>query len=82
MGSIPTYPPSIIFVGIYNPENDMKADQRDLRDISKSLKDDGMRCNCDLDTWEPERTTGHSHLCRIHNRAMTMKYKPYDLVSG
>jgi hypothetical protein len=21
-----------------------------------------MRCNCDLDNWEPERRTGHSHV--------------------
>jgi hypothetical protein len=28
-----------------------------------------MRCNCDLDNWEPERDTGHSHVCRIHQRA-------------
>ena len=25
-----------------------------------------MQCNCDLDSWEPERTTGHSLVCRIH----------------
>lgn len=28
-----------------------------------------MRCNCDLDRWEPERSTGHSHVCRIHKAA-------------
>ena len=26
----------------------------------------GMQCNCDLDNWEPERSTGHSWVCRIH----------------
>ena len=28
-----------------------------------------MQCNCDLDKWEPERSTGHSWVCRIHKRA-------------
>ena len=28
-----------------------------------------MQCNCDLDAWQPERSTGHSHVCRIHNAA-------------
>jgi len=29
-----------------------------------------MRCNCDLDNWEPERSTGHSWVCRIHKAAV------------
>lgn len=29
-----------------------------------------MQCNCDLDNWEPERSTGHSHVCRIHKAAI------------
>jgi len=29
-----------------------------------------MRRNCDLDNWEPERSTGHSWVCRIHKAAM------------
>lgn len=29
-----------------------------------------MQCNCDLDNWEPSRTTGHSHVCRIHKIAV------------
>jgi hypothetical protein len=29
----------------------------------------GMRCNCDLDNWEPTRETGHSPVCRIHKTA-------------
>ena len=28
-----------------------------------------MRCNCDLDNWEPERSTLHSCDCRIHKTA-------------
>lgn len=23
------------------------------------------RCNCDLDNWEPQLDSGHSHVCRI-----------------
>lgn len=57
----------------------MKADTRDLREIAKELKENGMGCNCDLDKWEPERTTGHSHVCRIHRRAMAMKYSPGEI---
>lgn len=29
-----------------------------------------MQCNCDLDSWEPEDSTGHSWVCRIHKAAM------------
>ena len=29
-----------------------------------------MRCNCDLDNWQPEPVTGHSWVCRIHKAAM------------
>ena len=28
-----------------------------------------MRCNCDLDNWQPEHSTGHSLVCRIHKAA-------------
>lgn len=57
----------------------MKGDKRDLRVIAKELKDNGMQCNCDLDNWQPESTTGHSCVCRIHNRAFKMKYQPHDI---
>lgn len=30
----------------------------------------GMRCNCDLDNWEPTKSTGHSEVCRIHRAAI------------
>ena len=29
-----------------------------------------LKCNCNLDNWEPEQSTGHSHVCRIHRAAM------------
>ena len=29
-----------------------------------------LRCNCDLDNWEPEPSTGHSWVCRIHKAAI------------
>ena len=28
-----------------------------------------MQCNCDLDNWQPEKSTGHSWVCRIHKEA-------------
>lgn len=56
----------------------MKADTRLLREIAIELEEI-MRCNCDLDNWQPEKSTGHSFVCRIHKRAWTMKYKPHDL---
>jgi hypothetical protein len=28
-----------------------------------------LRCNCNLDKWEPGRDTGHSWVCRIHKAA-------------
>lgn len=40
-----------------------------LREIVLRLEP-SMRCNCDLDNWEPERNTGHSHVCRIHKAAI------------
>lgn len=33
-------------------------------------KEKEMRCNCDLDNWEPDTRTGHSWVCRIHNAAI------------
>lgn len=48
----------------------MKSDKRNLRKIARELKDGGMRCNCDLDNWEPARSTGHSQVCRIHKQSM------------
>ena len=35
-----------------------------------ALMAEGMQCNCDLDNWEPERSTGHSRVCRIHKAAL------------
>lgn len=35
-----------------------------------------MQCNCDLDNWQPERDTGHSHVCRIHKMAKATRVKP------
>jgi hypothetical protein len=50
----------------------MSAHTPGLREVSKFLKDvQGMRCNCDLDNWQPEQSTGHSRVCRIHKAATT-----------
>jgi hypothetical protein len=35
-----------------------------------------FQCNCDLDNWEPEKNTGHSHVCRIHNISMEKYLRP------
>ena len=40
-----------------------------LREIVKRLEPE-MQCNCDLDSWEPEPSTGHSWVCRIHKLAI------------
>ena len=56
----------------------MKSDERELKVIAVELKDGGMPCNCDLDSWQPERSTGHSCVCRIHKRAIAMKRRPHD----
>lgn len=54
-------------------------DDRTLREIASKLKADGMRCNCDLDNWEPEKSTGHSWVCRIHKEAQRVKYRLRDV---
>lgn len=46
-----------------------KAERETEREIAKRLALT-MQCNCDLDNWEPERSTGHSHVCRIHRATM------------
>lgn len=54
------------------------ADARaEIAKIVSQLRADGMRCNCDLDNWQPEKSTGHSHVCRIHNIAM-IRYREAD----
>lgn len=39
------------------------------KEIAKRLSKK-MQCNCDLDNWEPERSTGHSCVCQIHKSAL------------
>lgn len=41
------------------------------KQIAQHLRAKGMACNCDLDNWEPEDSTGHSWVCRIHKAAMS-----------
>ena len=48
-------------------------DEKSPREIANQLKADGMRCNCDLDNWQPEKSTGHSWVCRIHKEAIRIK---------
>jgi hypothetical protein len=35
-----------------------------------------MGCNCDLDNWGPEPSTGHSWVCRIHEAATGLALAP------
>ena len=44
-------------------------DWQGLKEIVKR-KEEELRCNCDLDNWEPDKRTGHSWVCRIHNEAL------------
>ena len=42
-----------------------------VKDIAIELQKT-MQCNCDLDKWEPEKSTGHSWVCRIHKSAQAI----------
>lgn len=46
------------------------------REHATRLRSDGMHCNCDLDNWEPEPSTGHSWVCRIHKEAVRLASQP------
>lgn len=39
--------------------------RRTLIEIAESLELT-VHCNCDLDNWQPTKSTGHSPVCRIH----------------
>ena len=44
-----------------------------IREIAGGVRSKGMGCNCDLDNWEPQQSTGHSWVCRIHKKAVEIK---------
>ena len=48
----------------------MSESTESAREIAKRLKATGLKCNCDLDNWQPEASTGHSWVCRIHKAAI------------
>ncbi len=50
-------------------KDDQSRRHERLREIVAVLKTE-MQCCCDLDNWEPERSTGHSWVCRIHKEAV------------
>jgi len=56
----------------------MSEKEKTLREIATELNG-GMQCNCDLDNWQPNVSTGHSDVCRVHKRAMQIKYQPHDV---
>ncbi len=47
-----------------------------LKEIVKEYESRGVQCNCDLDKWEPEPTTGHSFVCRIHKLSIEQHRRP------
>lgn len=51
---------------------------KSLKELAKEVEST-LVCNCDLDRWEPERTTGHSHVCRIHRAAVSTYRKARGL---
>ena len=46
--------------------------QTEIREIVSELEKT-LQCNCDLDSWEPQKATGHSRVCRIHKRAVEIQ---------
>jgi len=50
----------------------------ELRQIVKEISPE-MRCNCDLDNWQPTVETGHSTVCRIHRKAMQIYYSRHGI---
>jgi len=53
----------------------------ELRDIAKKVAT-VYGCNCDLDNWQPEPSTGHSWVCRIHKQAIALKSAPKEQVEA
>lgn len=49
------------------------------RMFADELQAGGMRCNCDLDNWEPTVETRHSDVCRIHAAALALFNKVQGL---
>lgn len=41
-----------------------------------------IRCNCDLDNWAPEESTGHTWVCDIHETAKNLMHKRSSHYSG
>ena len=50
----------------------MTGEKVNLKDIVIEIET-RTKCNCDLDNWEPEKTTGHSWVCRIHKQAIELR---------
>lgn len=57
-------------------EADYEGRKSRMDDVVAALRADGMQCNCDLDNWQPEPFTGHSHVCRIHKAATRIANAP------
>jgi hypothetical protein len=51
----------------------MEIKMKTIQEIVKELEAT-IQCSCDLDNWQPEKETGHSWVCRIHNLACDRYY--------
>ena len=43
-----------------------------LKEIVRQIES-SVPCKCDLDRWEPEKSTGHSWVCPIHKAAIAVR---------
>lgn len=53
----------------HNIKDPLEERNESLKQIVEECEKE-MQCNCDLDNWQPENSTGHSWVCRIHKAAM------------
>lgn len=57
-------------------------DRRTPRERARVLEKT-MKCTCDLDNSEPEKSTDHSWVCQIHRAAIdTHRFVPKDEADG
>lgn len=57
----------------------MSLKKQTLKEEAQELRDNDMRCNCDIDNWKSEQSTGHSCVCRIHKLAVSLKSNQFNI---
>ncbi len=63
------------------------SEDKTLLAIANELENN-MKCNCDLDNWEPESSTGHSWVCRPHRSGCvpppraSLSFSPFPVDTG